>query len=1383
MFTNTGMAASENGNKRVLLYLGAARRILKVETWPDTCTVQKCKFTNDQLTNDKVDSPSSFSTSNLTTTPKYASGFRFECTNQITKIRVKFTDLDTEHTVYPRMSIPVTNYVKVWDSYCKTAVNEGHASRAYIVGNEPPNGTNSNHHVYNSRDYKGIRCDSIGGFNRYSNDTDNPAYIAVFFGFRIRVCNFFVSMPDKAPANLALYMDGNEIAKVLSDAPDKVSDLLDWYNGEKDPNELVGSSFKLVWPIVHSGSNWTEAHLTRVTISYTETAMYNFNDTNVATRPIRHWKSTLGEKYLGFERFWRVEQAQHPKLLDSGTPWDNEKSAEYTKNTLCTPGMRWFPQKGALEGYGSLTGPDELIKRAGGLFFHFAEGQDINLTAFILNFPDFGEPIDNEDSSIFLNRARNSGMKLFAQSGGNKFEKVWETERVIAEFDKMQIAAGRLNLLDYRTTNYLSQIRTLRLQLEVKEMDFYENVVNSIEIFYFSEEFTSQKVWESTHRLKNSLVPLPSYIGVKDEAKLTVEDTQRIHGHTKQMMTEGFPHYWKAGDSSSRQVNVEFNGNIVMTSFIFETCRTYRKNNYRKVLLECLNENGQYEALCETPETVGTKNGKETEEFWCPGDYIEMFDHKIFKHLPYITGKKFRLSFPDEIHVAVGKISVGYMDVNDESRDSKWVPGDLDCATIVWPPRSKMLQRLNSNPFTRWESSGYSSDQLKMNFLQVKFNEVVRVKNVILGIDIKTETGTQYHPSPALDPYGRSQPNIDDLSVYRNITLRINNTRVAGTDDKFIPRDNQTHIHFFEYINLENGILDSSVYRHNVDFRRGAYDGSDVILEWEYGDRYECRASNLEIIYSKIVPSDLVLAERACLAAHNNYRLRHGLSIHSNYQLDNTGALMTSARNYAQKVLEKNMLEHSDESLRGDYGENLFLINWADYLNSSSDDSSSDDSATDDTSSDETSSDEILSDDTSRFNGLSDSDKLAFAVEAVHQWYSEYVNYDKDTGKSNGNILHDGQIEHFLQVICNKADGGYKIGIGIKSNDTSTAVCVHYEKVSRLMDTTADYIKFPSYIGAKCILTMQEEVKLKEAIAAGKEKLSEMNETEQQELLNTCNFYLKKSLEKVEYMLGEAKEEFTKIIENGYSTEEWINELTAIKRYILDKMTDAQTRTSSGLSKLTTDISKIVIPDSLAERSFRNLQLTAFFLDIIDVLGMSLLVNGATHDEAIIGGQTLNAIMNADEDALNQNGYTDGGIDYFEQEDNTDDNPEQTTNNVTAPVEISFRPLVRNCIRVMLGLFGIQTNIPPVIDEVTKKETEFVPWYKKNKEFDDAWKKITRRLFWALGPKREPIMAILRNYNGFNGNGHDMTEAYAKDCPKEIIGTDQAALAQFSHIK
>lgn len=35
--------------------------------------------------------------------------------------------------------------------------------------------------------------------------------------------------------------------------------------------------------------------------------------------------------------------------------------------------------------------------------------------------------------------------------------------------------------------------------------------------------------------------------------------------------------------------------------------------------------------------------------------------------MPFLTGKKFRLSFPDSGEVAVGKISVGYYDVNGKT--------------------------------------------------------------------------------------------------------------------------------------------------------------------------------------------------------------------------------------------------------------------------------------------------------------------------------------------------------------------------------------------------------------------------------------------------------------------------------------------------------------------------------------------------------------------------------------------------------------------------------------------------------------------------------------------------------------------------------------------
>lgn len=84
-------------------------------------------------------------------------------------------------------------------------------------------------------------------------------------------------------------------------------------------------------------------------------------------------------------------------------------------------------------------------------------------------------------------------------------------------------------------------------------------------------------------------------------------------------------------------------------------------------------------------------------------------------------------------------------------------------------------------------------------------------------------------------------------------------------------------------------------------------------------------------------------------------------------------------QNYATTLLDNNTFEHSANAISGAYGENLFRIQWKD-------------------------------------TNPSDFDKLAVAGEAVEQWYSEFVNYDTTNGERNGNILHDGQIEHFLQV-------------------------------------------------------------------------------------------------------------------------------------------------------------------------------------------------------------------------------------------------------------------------------------------------------------------------------------------------------------------------------
>lgn len=71
------------------------------------------------------------------------------------------------------------------------------------------------------------------------------------------------------------------------------------------------------------------------------------------------------------------------------------------------------------------------------------------------------------------------------------------------------------------------------------------------------------------------------------------------------------------------------------------------------------------------------------------------------------------------------------------------------------------MQKLNSNPFSCWETNS-------TNYLELKFQEKVRIKNVILGLKIKS-SGSNFYPVPELDAYGRSQPNLDDNKIYQNI--------------------------------------------------------------------------------------------------------------------------------------------------------------------------------------------------------------------------------------------------------------------------------------------------------------------------------------------------------------------------------------------------------------------------------------------------------------------------------------------------------------------------------------------------------------------------------------------------------------------------------------
>ena len=42
--------------------------------------------------------------------------------------------------------------------------------------------------------------------------------------------------------------------------------------------------------------------------------------------------------------------------------------------------------------------------------------------------------------------------------------------------------------------------------------------------------------------------------------------------------------------------------------------------------------------------------------------------------------------------------------------------------------------------------------------------------------------------------------------------------------------------------------------------------------------------------------------------------------------------------------------------------------------------------------------------------------KRAIMTFAAKQWYREHLNFDKETSTWNGNVLFEGQINHFVQV-------------------------------------------------------------------------------------------------------------------------------------------------------------------------------------------------------------------------------------------------------------------------------------------------------------------------------------------------------------------------------
>ena len=109
----------------------------------------------------------------------------------------------------------------------------------------------------------------------------------------------------------------------------------------------------------------------------------------------------------------------------------------------------------------------------------------------------------------------------------------------------------------------------------------------------------------------------------------------------------------------------------------------------------------------------------------------------------------------------------------DESRDFKWVPGESDKAKMIFPSRFLgWSEQINSNPFTF--SRTHKEFWWRNDFCigaHILFNEKVRIKNVILGLDVKPDDArsNDYFPIPELDDFGRFQPNVSENNMHQNL--------------------------------------------------------------------------------------------------------------------------------------------------------------------------------------------------------------------------------------------------------------------------------------------------------------------------------------------------------------------------------------------------------------------------------------------------------------------------------------------------------------------------------------------------------------------------------------------------------------------------------------
>ena len=75
---------------------------------------------------------------------------------------------------------------------------------------------------------------------------------------------------------------------------------------------------------------------------------------------------------------------------------------------------------------------------------------------------------------------------------------------------------------------------------------------------------------------------------------------------------------------------------------------------------------------------------------------------------------------------------------------------------------------------------------------------------------------------------------------------------------------------------------------------------------------------------------------------------------------------------------------------------------------------------------------------------------------AVEEWYKEWYNYSKRTHKWNGNIFHDEQIGHFLQVYESQNIKKYSTEVMIRTLSLKIFLNLRYDTVT-FLDTPDNF--------------------------------------------------------------------------------------------------------------------------------------------------------------------------------------------------------------------------------------------------------------------------------------------------------------------------------------